>query len=81
MKKFTVYGRPGCGYCSAAVSLLKAHQLEFDYVDMYREGISKQQLEKTTGRVARTVPQILFGEEYIGGYTDLYAYLSARKAG
>ena len=72
---FTVYGRPGCGYCHAAVSLLQAHGLEHSYVDMFASGMGRDQLEALTGRPVRTVPQILHGDRYVGGFTDLQSYL------
>ena len=75
MSTFTVYGRPGCGFCTAAMRLLKSKELPCEYVDMYSAGISRPELEAKIGRPVRTVPQILHGETYIGGYTDLVPYL------
>lgn len=73
--EFVVYGRPGCGYCTGAVQLLKQQGRSFDYIDIWSEGISKQQLAEKIGHPVYTVPQILHGERYIGGYTDLVPYL------
>ncbi|MGD9660112.1 MAG: glutaredoxin domain-containing protein [Porticoccaceae bacterium] len=75
MAEFTVYGRPGCGYCVAATQLLKAKGYSYDYVDIYAQGISSVDLANIVGRPARTVPQILHGKTYVGGYTDLVPYL------
>ena len=75
MTGFTVYGRPGCGYCVAAAQLLKSKNLECEYIDMYAQGISPQELADKIGRPVRTVPQILHGDIYIGGYSDLVPYL------
>lgn len=72
---YIVYGRPWCGYCSAAVSLLKRAGLEFEYVDIREQGISKAELADKLGRPVFTVPQIVRGDRYIGGYTDLVPYL------
>jgi glutaredoxin 1 len=49
---------------------------EYKYIDIYREGISKEDLAERLGKPVRTVPQILHGDKYIGGYTELYSYLS-----
>lgn len=73
---YTVFGRPGCGFCEQAKRLLEQKELAFKYVDIHAEGISKADLEKTIGRPVETVPQIFKGAEYIGGYTDLEASLS-----
>jgi glutaredoxin 1 len=80
MTTFTVYGRPGCGYCVAATQLLKSKGLPWEYIDMYEEGLSPQDLEEKVGRPVRTVPQILHGDKYIGGYTDLVPYLKSLDA-
>jgi glutaredoxin 1 len=72
---FTVFGRPGCGYCVRAKQVLEMKGLPHKYVDIFAEGISKEDLEKTIGKPVRTVPQIFHGQEYIGGYTELEKYL------
>ena len=75
METFTVFGRPGCGYCVRAVQLLEDRQLPFKYVDIYAEGISKEDLSKTVGKTVETVPQVFHGERYVGGCSDLEVYL------
>ncbi len=75
MDSFTVFGRPDCSYCVRAQQLLEARGLAFEYVDMPAVGISKADLSKTLGRPVQTVPQILHGKHYVGGCTDLEAYL------
>lgn len=75
MSEFTVYGRPGCGYCVAAVRLLASKSLPCEYIDMPSAGLSPAALAEKIGRPVRTVPQILHGETYVGGYTDLVPYL------
>ncbi len=81
MTEFVVYGRPGCGFCVAAARLLEAKQLPFTYVDMYDAGMrSPAELADKVGRPVRTVPQILHGDRYVGGYTDLVPYLKELEA-
>lgn len=79
MPVFTVYGRPGCGYCHMAQATLEKNGLEYKYIDIYREGLSKEDLAERLGKPVRTVPQILHGDKYIGGFTDLMAYLSSME--
>lgn len=74
-KSYVVYGRPWCGYCSGAVRLLKRAGLDFEYIDIREQGISKAELADKIGRPVFTIPQILHGDRYIGGYTDLVPYL------
>ncbi|MCL6414659.1 GrxA family glutaredoxin [Aestuariirhabdus sp. Z084] len=76
MQPITIFGREGCGYCQRAKQLAEDKQLAFKYIDIHKEGISKNDLEKTIGKPVETVPQIFIGREHIGGYTELNAYLS-----
>lgn len=73
--EFVVYGRPWCGYCSGALRLLDQMGLDYSYIDIREEGISKQELAEKINQPVHTVPQILHGDQYIGGYTDLVPYL------
>lgn len=75
MDSFTVFGRPGCGFCVRAIQLLEARGFPFKYVDIQEQGISKADLSKTVGKTVETVPQIFHGQQYVGGCTDLEAYL------
>ena len=72
---FTIYGRPGCGYCSGALSLLQRSGFTFEYIDVYEQGIGKPELSEKLGRPVHTFPQVLHGDIYVGGYTDLVPYL------
>jgi ribonucleoside-diphosphate reductase alpha subunit len=58
--KVTVYTKPGCIYCDLAYELLNKHEIKY---------------EKITEHNHKMVPQIFFGKEHIGGYTDLVKYL------
>ena len=58
--KVTVYTKPGCIYCDLAYELLDKYEIAYD---------------KITEHEHRMVPQIFFGKEHIGGYTDLVKYL------
>ncbi len=75
MSRFTVFGRPDCGYCVRAKQLLQDKSLEMRWVDINAEGISKADLEKTVGKPVETVPQIFHGTAHIGGFTELSEYV------
>ena len=79
MDRFTVFGRPGCGFCVRAKQILEINGLPFKYVDIYEEGISKADLSRTVGKEVETFPQIFHGQQYIGGYTDLEDYLKEER--
>ena len=72
MKNITVYSGPMCGYCDAAKRLLARNNLEFIDIDVStKEGLRDEMIKKANGK--RTIPQIFFNEEHIGGYQELRA--------
>lgn len=80
MSRFTIFGRPSCGFCVRAKQLLNTLELDMKWIDIEAEGISKADLEKTIGRPVETVPQIFHGQSYIGGYTELAEYVKTLPA-
>ena len=74
MKNITVYSKASCGYCHAAKQLLDSHGMEFVEIDVAWD--AEMQSEMMTRSQRRTVPQIFFDDEHIGGYTELRALLS-----
>ncbi|MEH6628716.1 MAG: GrxA family glutaredoxin [Motiliproteus sp.] len=70
MKKVTIFGRAGCGFCVRAKELCEAKGFQYRYVDIHLEGVSKADLERTAGSPVETVPQIFSGKYHIGGYTE-----------
>lgn len=75
MKRVTIFGRPGCGFCTRAKQLCEIKELNFRYIDIYAENISKADLEKTVGKPVETVPQIFVGQEHIGGFTEFEQFV------
>ncbi len=57
-----------CGYCSAAVRLLRNKGVAFEQIDA-ETSATRRWLREVTGRT--TVPQIFIAGRPIGGYTDL----------
>ncbi|MBV1789543.1 GrxA family glutaredoxin [Marinobacterium sp. D7] len=80
MQRITIFGREGCGFCRRAKELCEQRELEYRYIDIHVEGISKADLEKTIGKPVETVPQIFCGQEYIGGYTEFAAFVEKTLA-
>ena len=72
MKKITVYSGPMCNFCDAAKRLLSRNNLDFTEIDVSTgPGIRDEMIKKANGK--RTIPQIFFNEEHIGGYQELRA--------
>jgi glutaredoxin 3 len=67
-----IYTRPGCGYCTAAKSLLKRKNVEFTEFDVATDPALRQAMWDRAG-AGSTFPQIFIGQTHIGGCDDLYA--------
>jgi glutaredoxin 3 len=67
-----IYTRPGCGYCSAAKSLLTRKNAAFNELDVATDATLRQQMWDRAG-AGSTFPQIFIGESHVGGCDELYA--------
>jgi glutaredoxin 3 len=70
MQPIRMYSTRWCGYCVRAKALLKSRGLEFEEISLDDDPAFRQKLFDLTG--GWTVPQILIGDEPIGGYTELW---------
>ncbi|MBR0826694.1 glutaredoxin 3 [Bradyrhizobium manausense] len=66
-----IYTRPGCGYCSAAKSLLTRKKAAFTEFDIAKDPSWRQQMYDRAGNGA-TFPQIWIGDIHVGGCDELY---------
>ncbi len=72
MKNITMYSGPMCAFCDAAKRLLLRNKLEFKEIDISsKDGLRDEMIQKANGK--RTIPQIFFNNEHIGGYQELRA--------
>ena len=70
MKNITVYSGPMCGFCDAAKRLLTRNNLSYTEIDVStKDGLRDEMTKKANGR--RTIPQIFFNDEHVGGYQEL----------
>jgi glutaredoxin 3 len=67
-----IYTRPGCGYCSAAKSLLARKNAEFTEFDVATDPELRQEMWDRAG-AGSTFPQIFIGDTHVGGCDELYA--------
>jgi glutaredoxin 1 len=63
-----------------AKSLCESRNIPFTWVDMMAEGLSKSDVAEKIGRPVHTVPQILVGDQYVGGCDEFFAYVRDREA-
>ena len=72
MKNITMYTGPLCNFCEAAKRLFVRNNLEFEEIDIStKDGLRDEMIKKANGK--RTIPQIFFDENHIGGYQELRA--------
>ena len=70
MKSVTIYTGPLCNYCDAAKRLLTRNNVEYKEIDISTvDGAMDEMIKKANGK--RTIPQIFFNDEHIGGYQEL----------
>ena len=67
-----IYTRPGCGYCSAAKSLLTRKKAAFTEYDVAVDPAHRQAMWDRAG-MGTTFPQIFIGQTHVGGCDELYA--------
>jgi glutaredoxin 3 len=74
--KITVYTTEPCSFCIRAKELLKKRGLEFEEISLAKDPDGRTELVQKTGMMS--FPQILIGDEVLGGYREA---LEADKAG
>ena len=78
MKSVTIYTGPLCNFCDAAKRLLVRNNAEYKEINIATtDGAMDEMIKKANGR--RTVPQIFFDEQHIGGYDDIRALEKENK--
>ena len=73
-----IYTRPGCGYCSAAKSLLTRKNAAFTELSVASDPTYRDQMYDRAGS-GSTFPQIFIGQTHVGGCDELYALDRAGK--
>jgi glutaredoxin 3 len=73
-----IYTRPGCGYCSAAKSLLTRKKAVFTEFDVAMDPTLREKMWDRAG-AGSTFPQIFIGKVHVGGCDELYALDRAGK--
>ena len=70
MKNITMYTGPMCNFCEAAKRLLSRNNLKYEEIDIStKDGLRDEMIKKASGK--RTIPQIFFDNDHIGGYQEL----------
>ena len=70
MKNILMYTGPRCNFCDAAKRLLSRNNLSYKEIDISsKDGLREEMIKKANGK--RTIPQIFFDNDHIGGYQEL----------
>ena len=78
MKIVTIYTGPFCNYCDAAKRLLSRNNAKYNEIDISKvAGAMDEMIRKAKGK--RTIPQIFFDDEHIGGYDEARALEKQNK--
>ena len=64
-----IYTTPSCGYCIAAIGLLRNKRVAFENINVAGDAKARAWLAKETGQ--QTVPQIFINGRSVGGYREL----------
>jgi glutaredoxin 3 len=76
MAQVTLYTTEACPFCTSAKALLAKRGIAYEEINLARDPDSRAKLQKRTGMF--TFPQIVIGEQALGGFTEL---LAADRAG
>ena len=78
MKNVTIYTGPYCNYCDAAKRLLTRNNVPYKEINVAEvDGAKDEMIKKANGK--KTIPQIFFNDEHIGGYDEVRALEKENK--
>ena len=78
MKNVVIYTGPFCNYCDAAKRLLARNNAPFKEINIATvDGAKEEMIKKANGK--RTIPQIFFDDQHIGGYDEVRALEKENK--
>ena len=67
-----------CNYCEAAKRLLTRNNATYKEIDIGKvDGAMDEMIKKANGK--RTIPQIFFNDQHIGGYDEVRALEKENK--
>ena len=77
-KKFKIYSKDGCEYCILAKAILKNDNYDFETIMLNdrkdRENLYRK-IDDEEDILVNMMPQIYYGDEYIGGYDKLEEFI------
>jgi len=78
MKNVTIYTGPLCNFCDAAKRLLTRNNITYKEINIATvDGAIDEMIKKSNGK--KTIPQIFFNDQHIGGYDEARALEKENK--
>ena len=78
MKNIIMYTGHLCNFCDAAKRLFTRNNIKYQEIDISsKEGLMEEMIKKSNGR--KTIPQIFFDDQHIGGYEEVRALEKENK--
>ncbi len=71
MRNVVLYSSTSCPLCAQAKALLSAREIPFEEINLSMDAEGRDALNERTGMM--TFPQILVGDELVGGFQELIA--------
>ena len=71
MTQVTIYTRPFCGFCAAAIGRLREKGVAFTEIEAGFDPAKRAEMIARSGR--STFPQIFVGDTHVGGCDDFVA--------
>jgi glutaredoxin 3 len=73
-----MYTGPMCNFCDAAKRLFSRNDLKYKEIDISsKDDLRDEMIKKANGK--RTIPQIFFDDQHIGGYEEVRALEKKNK--
>jgi len=73
-----MYTGPMCNFCDAAKRLFSRNDLKYKEIDISsKDDLRDEMIKKANGK--RTIPQIFFDDQHIGGYEEVRALEKENK--
>lgn len=76
LSKFRIYTKDSCDFCIRAKHTLTSMDLTYEEIRL-EEHPAEREMLKSKG--FKTVPQIYYDDNHIGGYTELVEYLNGKE--
>jgi len=69
MASVTIYSTDGCPFCAKSKSFLAERGITYEEIEVQSGSNAWREMKEKTG--SGSLPQILIGDEPVGGYSDL----------